>query len=269
MPIQALPLEIVTAVVECVPSKKDLSSISLVSTYFLPLARPFLFSSICLPKLELYKSRSLQRYFQQRSSDLSDYRDFIALLTSAPHLAFFIRTLIIWGCATELGPALLSDMLSILPSLRTLWLRGVTFPRINTSVPYRYPNIDRLILFDSPWATMETLALFSHIHELEIDVDSSWMYSGLYHQIYQWWTTPKTLPEVSTIRLQCVSEAMNAWSNLFMQTHIPKTLQSFSIHCDLFTTHGHPSSKLFDLLREAASTLTHLSIGTSFTPGRL
>ncbi len=189
MPIQHLPGDVVVEIAECLPSKRDQSSMARISTHFLSLVRPVLFSSICLPKVledqrddwfddpdfeEVYRLTTIGYDLNPR-----DYKTFVSFLASAPHLATFVRNLTLWESPlnpldprVELGALnleLLHSMISKLPSLRTLWLHNVQFKKANTLVPYRHNSIDRLVIScpaNRPWDVTKPASLFSHIHTL-------------------------------------------------------------------------------------------------------
>lgn len=226
MPIQSLPSEIVLAIIESIPLKNDLSSISLTSTYFLSLARPILFSNILFPRVpwrEVSRTRrpaeSLEPSARNESCDPSSYTDLVFFLTSTPQLAFFIHSLTLWGNPPEADVLAVAPMevevfngiLSALPSLRTLCLHNVKFTSSNIAVPYRYDSINRLILSSTtqPYDVMKPLAFFSHIHELELELARSWERPALtplsFEEICLWWHISNIVPthvQVSSIHLK-------------------------------------------------------------------
>lgn len=243
MPIQSLPSEIVTAIIEWIPSKKDQSLISLTSTYLRSLACPFLFSSVRFPRVfrpAYPRRRNLAQdsapSARKEDCDTRSYTEFVSFLTSTPQVAFFIHSLTLWGNRREGGlrvvlmeVEILNDILSLLPSLKTLCLHKVQFLR--SSVPVSHPSqhysIDRLKLSHTlgPWDVMTPLALFSHIDELELETANAWDRTGSlpsFEQALQEWDVSNTLP----IHLQASSVHMTSlFSEPFFEMfrHTPHT----------------------------------------------
>lgn len=278
MPFQSLPRELVGEILGLLPSKKDQSSSALVSTQFLALARPILFSSIRLPKVLLDHA-----FRSDISADTNprDYKDFVSFLVSSPEISHHIRDLTLWEYALEddspdsiesyelgaLSIELMDDILSNLPSLQSLWLHGVTFKISDTPVPYRHHSIDRLIITRPLGISdvMKPLAFFSHVRELSLLwVQDSGEPSASFEQTLQSHDLSQVFSDdlqVSEIRISSKEWDLELWAEMFLRTSTPKVLRSISIHCDMFSNGAHTSSKLFELMCKAAPTLTHITLG--------
>lgn len=291
MSIQSLPPEIVKLVIESLASKKDLSSLSLASSHFLSLARPVLFSSIRLPKsLEDHGFRSAVKDMDPEfDCNVRDYKGFIVFLTKFPHLALYVRDLTLWEgpldhhggpsyILTPLSLNFLHWMLSKLPSLRSLWLHMIRFKSVETPVPHRCNSIDRVVISCplSAYDVLKPLALFTRIQDLSLtslyDLTRAPPGTTFEQKLARYNLSRSDLDDLQIAKIHLHSEsciALDFWAAVFQQTLTPNLLRSFSVSCDRFTTAVRPSSAIFDLLRGAAATLAHITLGASHTKQRL
>lgn len=277
MPIQSLPCELLGEIIELLPSKKDQASAALVSTHFHALACPILVSNIRLPKVLLDHAFSLDI---TADTNPRDYRDFVSFLISSPEISRHIRDLTLWEYALEPTPnpirslelgafnvELLYRMLANLPSLRSLWLHGVTFKVSDTSIPYQTDSIDRLIITRPLGISdvMKPLAFFSQIRELSLlwALDSGDFLES-FEQILKKHDLSRVFSDdlqVSNIRINSRDWDLKFWAEMFLRTSTPTVLRSISIHCNMFSDDAFTSSKVFDLMCKAAPTLTHITLG--------
>ncbi|KAF7791132.1 hypothetical protein EIP86_002143 [Pleurotus ostreatoroseus] len=284
MPIQSLPLEIEEMIIKSLPSKNDLSSLSRVSPNFLNLVRPRLFADIRLPKnFEDHVSTSGGPEVAEHPRG---YKDFVTFLTSTPDLARFIRQLTLWGpldrnaswsSSGSLDRELLVDIISKLPSLRTLWLHGVVFKRSDAAVQHKRESIDRLIISCTRlWEFMVPMELFTRIEDLVLLScpigNEIWDEGNTFDQTLVNYGISKVFSrqlQASSIYIDCYfSWDIEHWIEMFRKTPTSKVLRSFGVRCAHLTSDCHVTSTMFDFLHEAASTLTHLTLGASHTRKR-
>ncbi len=184
-----IPQELIDDIIDSIPSKRDLSSCTLVSRSWLTRSRRNLFAEVNL------KDKGVQNHFHS----------FLAFLTASnkdyllgPPISGCIQRVCIQNCRPLSRPRerikmdMLRSLLSLLPNLRDLELSKATFSGVTPVDPedwlaFRSIHLDSLSLLgvttvsETPSEIIASLCLFSSINVLRIETLNMKGFAGLYN----------------------------------------------------------------------------------------